>query len=44
MDAYDVISDLRVWIVCALILSLALEPVDIPSSELIVVALMIHSI
>ncbi|MBR4216727.1 MAG: hypothetical protein IKR87_03235, partial [Candidatus Methanomethylophilaceae archaeon] len=42
MDAYDVISDLRVWIVCALILSLALEPVDIPSSELIVVALMIQ--
>lgn len=42
MDAYDVISDLRVWIVCALILSLALEPVDIPSSELIVVALMVQ--
>ncbi|MBR4227435.1 MAG: hypothetical protein IKR86_11920 [Candidatus Methanomethylophilaceae archaeon] len=42
MDAYGVISDLRVWIVCALALSLVLDTVDIPSSELIVVALMIQ--
>ena len=42
MDANGVISDLRVWIVCALALSLVLDTVDIPSSELIVVALMIQ--
>ncbi len=42
MDAYAVVSDLRVWMVCALVVSLGLETVDIPSSELIVVALMIQ--
>ncbi len=42
MDAYGVISDLRIWMVCALALSLALDTVDIPSSDLIVIALMIQ--
>ncbi len=42
MEAYDVVSDLRVWIAGALALSLLLDTVDLPSSELIVVALMIQ--
>ena len=42
MEAYDVVSDLRVWIAGALALSLLLDTVDLPSSELIVVALMVQ--
>ena len=36
------ISDLRVWIAGALVLSLLLDTLDLPSSELIVVALMVQ--
>ncbi len=42
MDASDVFYDLRVWILGALALSLLVGEVDIPSSELIIVALMVQ--
>ena len=42
MDAFGVVSDLRVWTVGALALGLLIGETDIPSSELIIIALMIQ--
>lgn len=42
MKAMDVVMDLRVWVISAIVLSLLFETVDLPSSILIIIVLMIQ--
>lgn len=42
MKAMDIVMDLRVWVISAIVLSLLIDTVNVPSSALIIVVLMIQ--
>ena len=42
MKAMDIVMDLRVWVISAIVLSLLIDTIDVPSSILIIVVLMIQ--
>ena len=42
MKMIDILMDLRIWVISAIIISLLIETIDVPSSALIIVVLMIQ--
>ena len=42
MKVMDIVMDLRVWVISAILLSLLIDTIDVPSSTLIIVVLMVQ--